>query len=53
MELKERTWKGTWISDPGYHFESPASPVPMVFRRIFSASRPIASLRIFATAMGI
>lgn len=53
MELKERTWKGTWISDPGYHFESPASPVPMVFRRIFSASRPIVSLRIFATVMGI
>ena len=53
MELKERIWKGTWISDPGYHLESPASPVPMVFRRIFSAPRPIASLRIFATAMGI
>ena len=53
MELKERAWKGIWISDPSYRFESPASPAPMVFQRRFEAKQAVASLQIFATAMGI
>ncbi|MGI6316782.1 MAG: family 78 glycoside hydrolase catalytic domain [Christensenellales bacterium] len=53
MKLRQRIWKGVWISDPAYHFESPASPVPMVFRRVFSAALPITSLQVYATAMGI
>lgn len=53
MQLRERTWQGVWISDPDYRIKSPASPIPMVFRRRFSADRPIALLRVFATAMGI
>lgn len=53
MELKERNWKGTWISDAGYHADSPASPVPMGFRRRFQAKQPVSSLRISATAMGV
>ena len=52
MNLEKRTWKGTWISDPGYQFESPASPVPMMFRRRFSLDRR-GSLEVFATAMGV
>ena len=52
MNLKKRIWKGAWISDPGYQFESPASPVPMMFRRRFSLDRH-ASLEVFATAMGV
>ena len=53
MEIKDKNWKGIWISDPSYHVESPLSPVPMVFRRRFDALKPIASLRIDVTAMGI
>ncbi len=53
MEIKDKNWKGVWISDPSYHVESPLSPVPMVFRRRFDALKPIASLRIDVTAMGI
>lgn len=52
MYLKKRTWKGGWISDPDYQVESPASPVPMMFRRRFLLDRR-ASLEVFATAMGI
>jgi len=53
MEQKEKSWKGVWISDPSYHVESPQSPVPMVFRRRFDALKPLASLQIDVTAMGI
>ena len=52
MNLEKRTWKGAWISDMSYQFESPASPVPMMFRRRFSLDRH-ASLEVFATAMGV
>ena len=46
-------WAGKWISDPLYHFDSPASPVPMVFRRRFTLEKPAKQLRTVATAMGI
>ena len=52
MNLEKRTWKGAWISDPNYQFESPASPVPMMVRRRFSLERH-ASLEVFVTAMGV
>lgn len=53
MNLQERNWTGIWISDPIYHVESPASPVPMTFRRRFSVPELIVSLQIYVTAMGI
>lgn len=46
-------WKGEWISDPNSHTVSPVSPPPTVFRRLFSARKNIACLRICATAMGV
>ena len=46
-------WAGKWISDSAYHFKSPASPVPMLLRRVFTASKPVKRLRVLATAMGI
>ncbi|MBR0161262.1 MAG: family 78 glycoside hydrolase catalytic domain [Oscillospiraceae bacterium] len=52
MNLTERVWQGSWISDPTYQFDSPASPVPMMFRRCFSLDRR-AALEVFATAMGV
>ena len=53
MNLQERKWTGVWISDKTYHVESPASPVPMMFRRRFYLPDHIVSLQIHATAMGI
>jgi len=53
MNLQEREWTGVWISDQTYHVESPASPVPMMFRRRFHISDHIVSLQIHATAMGV
>lgn len=46
-------WAGKWISDAGYHFESPDSPAPMLFRRTFTVRKPVKRLRVLATAMGI
>ena len=47
-------WQAEWISDPSYSFtEKKVSPVPMVFRRIFSPKKPVASARVYATALGI
>lgn len=46
-------WKGLWISDPHYAVKSPDSPVPMCFRRRFTARGTVETLRIFTTAMGI
>lgn len=46
-------WAGKWISDAGYHFESPSSPIPMLFRRTFTVSKPVKQFRVLATAMGI
>ncbi|WP_322151273.1 family 78 glycoside hydrolase catalytic domain [Paratractidigestivibacter sp.] len=44
----------SWISDAAYTFaDKGASPVPMVFRRTLELSKPVASARIYATAMGI
>ena len=46
-------WAGKWISDAGYRFESPNSPIPMLFRRKFTVSKPVQRFRVLATAMGI
>lgn len=53
MKLTERSWLGTWISDADYRFESPSSPVPMAFRRLFEVKKDAAAIHIFVTAMGI
>ncbi len=43
-----------WISDPSFSFtEKSTSPVPMVFRKQIDLAGPVASARIYATAMGI
>ena len=50
----EEPWTAEWISDSAYLFtEKKVSPVPMVFRRSFRPSKPVASARIYATALGI
>lgn len=46
-------WQGKWISDASYHFDSPASPIPMLFRRIFTLRKAAAKITVMATAMGI
>lgn len=46
-------WQAKWISDPAYHVESPSSPVPMLFRRRFTAQSAVKTLRISVTAMGV
>lgn len=47
-------WKGQWISDPAFSFtEKKVSPVPMTFRKVFTAGKQVASAQIMATAMGI
>ena len=46
-------WRGKWISDPDFHVESPASPVPMTFRRRFVLQEAAENLQILMTAMGV
>lgn len=48
-------WKGSWISDPNYHFTAKkVSPTPMVFRkRLAPKQQHIKRARLYATAMGI
>ena len=46
-------WAGKWISDAGYRFEAPSSPVPMMFRRSFTVNKPVKRFRVLATAMGV
>ncbi len=47
-------WQAQWISDPTYQFtEQKVSPIPMLFRKQFSVSKPVASARLYATAMGV
>ena len=47
-------WTGVWISDAEYAFkEDKVSPKPMVFRKAINLSKPVATARLYATAMGI
>lgn len=47
-------WEAEWISDATYQFtEKAVSPKPMTFRKIINVSKPIASAKIYATAIGI
>ncbi len=47
-------WTGCWISDGSYRFrEKGVSPRPMTFRKGVRVDKPLASARIYATAMGI
>ncbi len=47
-------WAGKWITDGAYVFrEARVSPKPMQFRKRFERKKPVASARIYATAMGI
>ncbi len=47
-------WQGRWISDEKYSFtEKGISPLPMTFRKKFSAGGKIKKARIYSTAMGI
>ena len=50
----DEPWTAEWISDSSYVFtEKKVSPVPMVFKRQFRPKKPVASARVYATAMGI
>ena len=50
----DQPWIGRWITDPGYAFtEKKVSPVPLMFRKKLSIQRPVASAKIYATALGI
>ncbi len=47
-------WSAQWISDASYVFyEKKISPLPMVFRKKLTLAKPIASARIYSTAIGI
>ncbi len=47
-------WTAEWISDGAYSFtEKKVSPVPMVFRKRFAPQKPVASARVYATALGV
>ena len=47
-------WAAQWISDSAYFFtEKKVSPIPMTFRRRIQVTKPVASARIYATALGI
>ncbi len=52
--LLGQAFDAQWISDPAFSFtEKGTSPTPMVFRRQIELAGPVASARIYATAMGI
>lgn len=52
--LMGASFDAQWISDPAFSFtEKSTSPVPMVFRKQIELAGPVASARIYATAMGI
>ena len=47
-------FEAKWISDASYTFtEKGTSPVPMVFKSAVNIEKPVASARIYATAMGV
>ena len=47
-------WQGKWITDGSYRFtEKKTSPVPLMFRKELKLTKPVASARIYATAIGI
>ncbi|MDO4649568.1 MAG: family 78 glycoside hydrolase catalytic domain [Eubacteriales bacterium] len=47
-------WESNWITDTAYHFtEKKISPVPMTFRKKLYLKKPVASAKIYATALGI
>ena len=50
----DEPWAADWISDGAYTFtEKKVSPVPMVFRKAFAPQKPVASARVYATALGV
>lgn len=50
----DEPWTAEWISDSAYTFtEKKVSPVPMVFKRQFQLKKPVASAKLYATAMGV
>lgn len=47
-------WQAQWITDGEYRFvEKKVSPLPMTFKKAFSITKPIASAKIYSTAIGI
>ncbi len=46
-------WEGSWITDASVVNESPISPAPLEFRKVISFDKPVKSIIILSTAMGI
>lgn len=46
-------WKGNWITDPSIINTSPLSPRPLEFRKKIILQKPVRSLKVMATAIGI
>lgn len=47
-------WEASWITDGSYTFrEKGTSPIPMLMRKRVTPGKPVASAKIYATAMGI
>jgi len=47
-------FSGKWISDSSYVFrEAKISPKPMIFRKHLSFTKPVKSVKVYSTAMGI
>ena len=46
-------WSAKWITDESYSFPQGTSPLPMVFRKEFSVSKPLRRAWINSTALGV
>lgn len=46
-------WSAKWITDENYSFAQGTSPLPMVFQKNFSVSKPLRRAWINSTALGI
>lgn len=46
-------WTAKWITDENYSFAQGTSPLPMVFQKNFSVSKPLSRAWINSTALGV
>ena len=46
-------WTAKWITDESYSFPRGTSPLPMVFRKEFSVSKPLRRAWIHSTGLGV
>lgn len=46
-------WEAKWITNGEYEVEKKQSPIPMVFRKSFTAHHEVRCAKIYATALGV